>query len=142
MIRYFDASALVKRYVAESGSDTVRKLLGDGLACTSRLSEVEIASALVRRARDRSISERDRDRALSALTIDFDVLYVVELSARIATLARRFLLQNRLRAGDAIQLASCVFVQESTVAPVTFVASDEGLNQAAAKSGLALSPVG
>ena len=142
MIGYFDASALVKRYVAESGSDIVRNLLGESLNCTSRLSEVEIASALVRRARDGSISEQDRDRALSALTRDLDALYVVEISAGIVTLARRLLLEHRLRASDAIQLASCVFVQESAGSSVIFVASDEGLNRAATRVGLRLSPVG
>lgn len=142
MIGYFDASALVKRYVAESGSDTVRNLLRESLACSSRLSEVEITSALARRARDGSISAKDRDRALSTLIRDLDAIYVVELSAEIATLARRLLLQHRLRASDAIQLASCVFVQESTGTPVTFVAFDEGLNRAAARVGLIVSPVG
>ena len=142
MIGYFDASALVKRYVAESGSDMVRNLLGECLACTSWLSEVEIASALVRRARDGSISEADRGRVLSALTGDLDILYVVELTPQIATLARLLLPQHRLRANDAIQLASCIFVQESTGTTVTFVASDHELNRAAARVGLRLSPAG
>ena len=51
-MRYFDASALVKRYVRETGSTTVRRLLTLDAPVTSRLSEVEVASALVRRARE------------------------------------------------------------------------------------------
>lgn len=35
MIRYFDASALVKKYVEEQGSDLVRDRLLDGRAATS-----------------------------------------------------------------------------------------------------------
>jgi predicted nucleic acid-binding protein len=42
--RYFDASALVKRYVQETGSVAVRQLLASGIIATSRLSEVEVAS--------------------------------------------------------------------------------------------------
>lgn len=45
-MRYCDASALVKRYVREKGSLKVRRLLSSGPVATSRLSEVEIASAL------------------------------------------------------------------------------------------------
>ncbi len=52
MIRYFDASALAKRYVKEAGIQAVCRLLDAGNAAVSRLSEVEVASALVRRARE------------------------------------------------------------------------------------------
>jgi predicted nucleic acid-binding protein len=107
LIGYFDASALVKHYVEESGSDVVRALLGESLTCTSRLSEVEIVSALVHRAREGSISEFDRDRALSTLAEDMTVLYVVELSGEITIIARGVLLKYRLRASDAIQMRVC-----------------------------------
>ena len=140
MIGYFDASALVKRYVEESGSDVVRALLGESLTCTSRLSEVEIVSALVRRAREGSISEFDRDRALSTLAEDMTVLYVVELSGEITMIARGVLLKHRLRASDAIQIASCVHLQESTGRSVLFAAFDDRLNEAAIGSGLRLAP--
>jgi predicted nucleic acid-binding protein len=49
VIRYFDASALVKRYVREAGSVTVRRLLTAGTAASRRLSEVEVSSGIVRR---------------------------------------------------------------------------------------------
>ncbi len=120
----------MKRYVEESGSDVVRALLGESLTCTSRLSEVEIVSALVHRAREGSISEFDRDRALSTLAEDMTVLYVVELSGEITS----------LRASDAIQIASCVHLQESTGRSVFFAAFDDRLNEAAIGSGLRLAP--
>ena len=44
-MRYFDASALVKRYVREEGSAKVRRLISSDTPATSRLSEVEVASA-------------------------------------------------------------------------------------------------
>ncbi len=46
-MRYFDASALVKRYLREKGSAEVRRLLASDTPATSRLSQVEVASALV-----------------------------------------------------------------------------------------------
>ncbi len=49
LMRYFDASALAKRYVREKGSVKVRRLLSSHLPATSRYSALEIASALARR---------------------------------------------------------------------------------------------
>jgi predicted nucleic acid-binding protein len=138
LIYYFDASALVKRYTKEPNSEAVRRSIGKGLSCTSRLSQVEIASALIRRAREGAISQSDRDRALSALTDDMAALYVVELSTEITSLARGLLLRNRLRAIDAIQLASCVYLRERTEREVCFVAFDDRLNDAAFAEGLKL----
>ncbi len=65
-------------------------------------------------------------------------LYVVELSAEITALARDLLFRNRLRANDAIQLASCVYLREHTEREVRFVAFDERLNDAALNEGLPL----
>jgi len=69
-MRYFDASALAKRYVREKGSAKVRRLLSSDVAATSRYSAVEIASALARRAREGAISPDDRERTLAALQFD------------------------------------------------------------------------
>jgi len=138
LIGYFDASALAKRYVEEPESPVVRRLLGECLVCTSRLSEVEVASALVRRARDGSLSPAERDRALSALSEDMRSFYVVELFPEIARVARGLLLRHPLRASDAVQLASSTHVRESAEEDVFFVAFDGRLNEAAVGEGLAL----
>jgi predicted nucleic acid-binding protein len=138
LIGYFDASALAKRYVEEPESPAVRRLLEECLVCTSRLSEVEIASALARRTKDGSLSPADRDRALSALSEDMRTFYVVELFPEIARVARGLLLRHGLRAGDAVQLASSTHVRESAVQAVLFVAFDRRLNEAATGEGLAL----
>ena len=79
-MRYFDASALVKRYMRETGSTTVRRLLLSDTPVTSRLSEVEVASALVRRAREGVFSTAERDRALAAFASDLEAILVVELT--------------------------------------------------------------
>ena len=138
MIGYFDASALAKRYVEEPESPVVRRLLGECLVCTSRLSEVEVASALVRRARDGSLSPAERDRALSTLSDDMRSFYVVELFPEIARVARGLLLRHPLRASDAVQLASSTHVRESAEEDVFFVAFDGRLNEAAIGEGLTL----
>lgn len=136
MTRYFDASALVKRYVRERGSTAIRRLLTSGIAATSRLSEIEVASAIVRRAREGAFTSRARDRMLAALQNDFPALLVVELIPEIALNARSLLLRHPLRAGDAIQLASCLYLRRELDQPVPFIGFDERLVEAARREGL------
>jgi len=130
----------VKRYASEAGSVGVRRLLAADVVATSRLSEVEIASALIRRAREGAFSARERDRALAALASDVASIHVVELVPEVTTKARGLLLRHPLRAGDAIQLASCVFLQQELGESVPFVAFDERLRTAARTEGLSLVP--
>lgn len=136
MIRYFDASALVKRYVDEPEGAEVERLLADAIPATSRLSEVEIASALIRRSREGDLSEGERDRALAALSADLAAMNVVELAPEISALAIRLLHRHALRASDAVQLASSAYLQRKVGKTVELVAFDRRLVEAAAKEGL------
>lgn len=138
MIRYFDASALVKRYVEEAGSDRVRRLMANGLNATSRLSEVEIASALVRRCREGSFPVSERDRVLAALPLDLAAMFVVELTPEVSARCFGLLRRHRLRASDAVQLASSLCLQEQVGSPVQFAAFDDRLLEAARAEGLQL----
>jgi len=136
-MRYFDASAFVKRYVREQGSAKVGRLIAAGPPATSRLSEVEVASAVARRAREGAFSMAERDRALAALERDLTAMFVVELTPDITARARALLQRHALRAGDAIQLASCLYLQEQIDEAVRFVAFDGRLIDAARREGLA-----
>jgi hypothetical protein len=140
VIRYFDASALVKRYVREAGAVSTRRLLAAGRGAASRLSEVEIASALVRRAREGAFSVEERDRALASLEHDFAALIVVEFSSNIAAEARALLLRHPLRASDAVQLASCIYLKRELGEPLPLVAFDDRLTAAARAEGLRVMP--
>ena len=135
-MHYFDASALAKRYVREAGSQTVRRLLGAGVAATSRVSEVEVASAIARRAREGVLTLDQRDRLLAALTDDVPALAVVELIPEIAAEARSLLLKHAIRAGGSIQLASGLYLQRQLARPIGFVVYDERLATAARAEGL------
>jgi uncharacterized protein len=135
-LRYFDASALVKRYVREPGSVTVRRLLALGGAATSRLTEVEVASALARRVREGAVSALERDRAVAALTVDVAAMLVVEVTPDLAVQARTLLERHPLRASDALQLASCLYVQEQIGDRVPLVAFDDRLIEAARREGV------
>ena len=57
---YVDTSALVKRYVSEEGSERVDSLLTQSaVAATSRLTYVEMLSAITRRHRAADVSMAD-----------------------------------------------------------------------------------
>lgn len=137
-MRYFDASALVKRYVRERGTAKVRRLLTSGVPVTSRLSAVEIASALARRAREGAFSDAARDRAITAFNTDLASMLVVELTADIVARAQALVRRHALRAGDAIQLASCLYIQEELGDETSLVAFDDRLANAASFEGLTI----
>jgi len=137
-MRYFDASALAKRYLREKGSVKVRRLLSSDVPATSRLSSVEIASALISRTREGSISDAQRERAMAALDADVAAMLVVELTPAIVAMAQSLLRRHALRAGDAIHLASCIHLQEELQDAATFIAFDDRLIAAAHLEGLKL----
>lgn len=139
MIRYFDASALVKRYVEEPSSEIVRQGMRDAILITSRLTEVEVISALVRRWRQGDLTEEALDRTLEALQADLQSLNLIEPVAEITALAGTLLRSHPLRAGDALQLASSVYLQRKVRGKLEFWAFDQRLNAAAAKEGLVAS---
>ena len=115
---------------------SVRRLLASGQAAASRLSEVEVPSALVRRSREGAFSARERDRALASFAEDFSTLIVIEFGPDVAAEARALLLRHRLRAGDAIQLACGLFLQRELRQALTFVAFDDQLVGAARDEGM------
>jgi predicted nucleic acid-binding protein len=132
---------LVKRYVNEAGSRLVRDILDSHAVVTSRLSEVEIASALARRCREGSLARRDLDRALAALRADMASIAVVELSGEVTQTATALLARHPLRAGDSVQIASCLYLRRHIEA-VRLLAYDARLNAAARAEGLHLVAAG
>ena len=105
LIRYFDSSALVKRYVREAGSDVVEGLLASGPAAISRLTEVEVTSALARRTRTGDCSVEERDVALAMLARDMDSFLVVELVAAVTR--RESVAHSRLSLSVASEAGRC-----------------------------------
>ena len=128
----------MKRYVEEEASAAVRRVLTGASIATSRLSEVEVASALCRRCHEGTLSRRERDRALVALRTDITSLYVVELTPEIAQASVTRLARHALRSGAAIQLASCVYLRNQLAGDVQLLACDTRLNQAARAERIAL----
>ncbi len=113
MICYLDASALVKRYVAEPGSSAVEQAIAAAEAAgTTMISRVEVVAAFGRAARVGALSEEAADAARKAFHSDwpdFTRLHVTEyMTERAALLAW----DHGLRGYDAVQLAAAVTWQE------------------------------
>lgn len=131
-MRFFDASAIVGRYVQEAHSTRVRRLLASGDVAVSRLSEVEAVSALARLAREGAISAAQRDRAVDAFLSDLAAWHVVEITPAVAAAARVLLTRHALRPLDALQLGAAVFLQDALGTRLAaFVAFDRRVVQAA-----------
>src|SRR5207302_4844891 len=81
---FLDTSALVKRYVEEPGSASVRRLLRRTSPAVGRVTYAELAAVIARAAREEVIDERYRDAILARLDGDFASFTVVEV--RRATL--------------------------------------------------------
>lgn len=102
-----------------------------GRSATSRLTEVEVTSALMRRCREGAFDAQERDRALLALLRDLTSMTIVELVPAITARARALLERHPLRASDALQLASCLLLRDDARRDVSFAAFDERLRRAA-----------
>lgn len=130
MIYFLDASALAKRYLLEAGTDRVRQLFRRNAdIVVSRLSEIEVASAIVRRARRGDLDEESADRHLEALTADLQACDVVEVRRPVVTAARRLAQKYALRAYDAMQLAAALRAKGNVA--LTFLCADGELADAA-----------
>jgi len=112
---FLDTSALVKRYIAEIGSNWVKVITNPGVSndlAISQITWVEVLSALSRRQREGSLSADDFNSVFQYFSNDFDTQYrVIEVDQALIQSAGQLVIQYPLRAYDAVQLASALRVQ-------------------------------
>lgn len=97
---YLDSSALVKRYVAEEGSDEVRLAMREAERWSScRLAFVETVRAVGRKAGEEGTQRVRRD---------WSGFHIVELDQGLAERAASLALEHGLRSLDAIHLAAAL----------------------------------
>ena len=141
---YLDASALVKRYVGEVGSDWLHATIAlaqPSLLFTSRMTIVEVISAFARRAREGSLSSEEFAIARDAFQSDcLNEYQIMPPSMTVIDLACALLEQHPLRAYDATHLATALGAQQFLTAqgypPLTFLSADDRMNHAATAEGL------
>jgi predicted nucleic acid-binding protein len=141
---YLDTSALVKRYVNETGSSWLQATLETAprpSVILVHLAIVEMTSALMRRVREGAVSAPEYIRIQNAFLSDcLDHYELVTAADDIIDQANRLLEEHPLRAYDAIHLAAAVVSNQALLAgnlpPLIFVSADDRLNQAASLEGL------
>lgn len=142
---FLDASALVKRYLAESGSQWIEGLTDPAAGHTlviAEITRVEVAAAMAARHRaPNGISRRVRDEAVNTLLHHCHTQYqIVPLQASIISQAVSLTQNYRLRGYDAVQLATALAAQQTFVdgglSGLTFITADSDLLSAAEAEGL------
>jgi hypothetical protein len=137
-IYYLDSSAIVKRYVTETGSVWIRNLCQNSSYAVfiSELALPEVGSAFARRYRRGEITDEQRHEFLDTFVSDCEHGYHL-IPVERSTIERSLELtqQHVLRAYDAVQLA-CALAANNVLAvaglpPLTFVSADDGLLGAA-----------
>ena len=143
MIYFLDASALVKRYVAERGSDVIRGLVHRRRPlAASRISSVEIPAAIWKRARAGDVAADAAKRIVARVAPDLAEMRVVEVRVTLLDRATDLVARRPLRAYDAVQLASAAWLASETGLAITFACCDAGLAAAAKAEGLRVLRVG
>ncbi len=141
MIVYLDASALVKRYVAEAGSADVATLIGAATVVgTSILSRAEVAAALAKAARMNMVTRPAAAAALRRFAEDWASFVRVQLSELLVARAADLAWAHGLRGCDAAHLAAALFWQETMGEAVTLATYDRQLWHAAAAAAMAVWP--
>ena len=122
-LAYFDTSALVKRYVTEPGSNSVRLLLRTHRVVSSVLVRLESVSAVRRRHTEGQLTNAQQQRLLRRIEADDASWELVPIGDEVVEGARRLLLAHQLRTLDAIHLASASIVAAEGV-QMPFVTAD------------------
>ena len=141
-----DSSALVKRYVQETGSLWVTSL-ADPIAgndlFVAAITPVEIVAAITRRSRGGSISAADATSACALLRLELQSDYhLVSLSETVLARSMEVAERHGLRGYDAVQLGTTLELNARATASglpvIVFVSADDELNAAALAEGLSV----
>lgn len=144
MSSYFiDSSALAKRYMPETGTTWVRHLTqphsGNDIF-VAQITVVEILSAIARGYHDGNIDRKTLQSFRQLVVRHMQTQYHVMVLSNIIVKRSLDLHEGyRLRAYDAVQLASALALQQQADAlggMITFIAADTRLLQAAGGEGL------
>ncbi len=141
---YLDTSAMLKRYVDESGSAWLRAQVSSATSLvSSQLLVVEALSAFKRRVREGSLSPAEYQRVRDVFREDCRTTYqIVPPTTAVVDLACVLLERHPLRGYDAMHLATALTVQQALrrqdLPALIFLCADDGLNAAGAAEGLAV----
>ncbi|HMT07489.1 MAG TPA: type II toxin-antitoxin system VapC family toxin [Pyrinomonadaceae bacterium] len=141
---FLDSSALVKRYIKETGTVFVAGLVEVSNGNTifiAQITKVEVSSAFARRNKGKTLSDIDAAASLASFNIDLtDIYYAVDMTADHVASAADLATKHALRGYDAVQLATALAANYELIKngdhSLVFVSADSELNTAAISEGL------
>jgi len=141
---FFDSSALVKRYVLETGTNWIVSICDPQAGNTiflAQITSVEVVSAIARRRRNRSLSGANAATILNDFRLDSSNQYFfVDITDALINRAITMADNHALRGYDAVQLAAALILQDQrqslNLPDCQFISADSALNAAAASEGL------
>lgn len=138
---YVDASALVKRYVAEAGSKEVIALIDAAAAvATALISRAEVAAAFARAARVGVLVGEAGRRAQRRFSREWPDLVRVPITEALVARAETLAWDHGLRGYDAVQLASALAWRDALGQDITLATFDNQLWEATPRAGLQVWP--
>lgn len=138
---YLDSSALVKLYVEEAGRTAVLAAISDAeIVGTAMIAYVEARAAFARRHREGTLARPGYRQCIRGLDQDWPRYLRFELHEPLIFTAARMSDRYRLRAYDAVHLASALSMRDR-LDDVTFACWDRDLNAVARRAGLLLLPL-
>ena len=144
---YLDTSSLVKLYILEPGSESVRSLVNRAaVVATSALAYPETRAALARRRRENALTAAGYRAASQAFEHDWGAFLSIDVSDGLCREAGDLAERHRLRAYDSVHLASFLAVLRRAAGDdIEFSSFDDRLNRAARaarRSGASRIPAG
>jgi predicted nucleic acid-binding protein len=138
---YLDTSALVKLYVTEESAELVRETVAQArLVATAAIAYVEARAAFARRRHEGALPPPEHRRIVHDLDADWGHYLRIEITESLIREASRLAERHRLRAYDAIHLASANTLKSRLADTVVFACWDTLLEAAAHREGLDLIP--
>jgi predicted nucleic acid-binding protein len=129
---YADTSALIKKYVRETGSEQVVEIFSQYLLIgTSALTQVEMASAMAKALRLGWVSESEISIAWQDFLSHWEAYIRTPVTSGLVERASALAWRHGLRAYDSIHLASALIWQEVSGDSVIFACYDTNLLKAA-----------
>lgn len=137
MILFCDTSALLKLYIAETGSDALRaKMIEAEAVAVCRIAWAEAYAALSRRAREVTEDAETIGHAKAALATDWPHYVILEIDQSLVERAGEYADTFALRGYDSIQLAAAFETGRISQSPIVFACFDSRLNKAAKLLGM------
>jgi predicted nucleic acid-binding protein len=141
MILYLDASALVKRYVAELGSPEVSSAISRAeVTGTALLSRAEVEAAVAKAVRLQALTREEGLASLQVFRNEWLDLVRVQVTEMVVAQAGNLAWDHGLRGYDAVHLAAASAWQGALGGRVTFATFDKHLWAAAESVGLEAYP--